>query len=155
MHLYLMRHAEAEKMSGGMLTDAERALTAYGRFQANAVGQELKRRNVSPVIVSSPLRRAIQTAEILGEALGIESFRREPSLAATGRAPDLAALLRADPHAQSLLLLGHQPDLGMLAAELLGFEFGFGTATIAAFESHSPPAWHFLWTLAPESLFNT
>jgi phosphohistidine phosphatase len=152
MHLYLMRHAEAEKVGEESKTDSERALTAYGRLQAATIADELKRRKIAPLVVSSPLRRAAQTAEILCEMLAIGPFRTEPMLTSTGHAPDLAALLRAYAGHESLLFLGHQPDIGMLVEQVLGFELGFGTATIAAFESKPPASWRFLWTHRPEDL---
>jgi phosphohistidine phosphatase len=153
MDLYLMRHAEAEKMGAEILTDRERPLTTLGRFQAETIAQELKRRRISPLIVASPYRRTVQTAEILSEVLSAESFRQEPLLASAGHAPDLTTILQRYVKVESLLLIGHQPDLGLLAAQFLGFEFGFGTATIAAFKSDPANGWRFLWTASPENLF--
>ena len=73
-------------------------------------------------------------------------------LVSTGHAPPLASLLSSYPQAANVLFVGHQPDIGMLVTQVLGFELGFGTATIAAFESRSPSEWHFLWTHTPEDL---
>jgi len=151
-----MRHAEAEKTGGHILTDAQRPLTAYGRLQANAIATELKRRNVLPFIVASPYLRTLQTAEVLSDLLGTGPVHSEPLLASSGHAPPLPELLHLYVRAQGLLLIGHQPDLGMLAEQLLGFEFGFSTATMIAFKLQSPKVWKFLWTLMPENdLFHT
>lgn len=147
-----MRHAEAEKVGGAIATDAERPLTPYGRMQAQAIAACLKRKTLHPTIVTSPLRRAVETGEILCATLGQPSRPPEPLLASTGRAPALALLLKAVPKSEHLLLIGHQPDIGMLVQQIMGFEFGFGTATIAAFESIPPASWRFLWTHRPEEL---
>jgi len=152
MNLYLMRHAEAERPGGVIKTDAERPITAYGRFQAETIAEELKRRGISPLVVTSPLKRTLQTAEILCASLGAAPFRQEEKLAATGHAPDLLDLLHAYSEAEHLLLIGHQPDIGMLVEQILGFELGFSTAAIAAFESRHPSGWKFLWTCRPEDL---
>ena len=152
MILYLMRHAEAEKAGAAVKSDAERPLSAYGRLQARIIAEELKRREVSPLVVSSPLRRTVQTAEILCETLGVGPWRQDARLASAGHAPDLDALLKSYPQSESLLMIGHQPDIGMMVEQVLGFELGFGTATIAAFESRIPAGWRFLWTHRPEDL---
>ena len=133
--------------------DAERPLTEYGRFQAKAVAEELKRRAIVPLLLSSPYTRTLQTAQILQDILGTSPIRETAELASSGNAPALEALLQAYPQAEHLLLIGHQPDLGLLAGRLLGFELGFGPATIAVFESSGSGAWRYLWTAVPENLF--
>ena len=152
MFLYLMRHAEAEKAGGAIPTDAERPLTPYGRMQTQAIAESLKRKALHPTVVTSPLRRAVETGEILCATLGQPPRPPEPLLASTGRAPHLRLLLKAVPESEHLLLIGHQPDIGMLVEQIMGFEFGFGTATIAAFASVPPASWRFLWTHRPEEL---
>jgi len=154
MILYLMRHAEAEKVGGEIQTDADRPLTPYGRMQAQAIAAVLQRKTVQPTVVTSPLRRAVETGEILCASLGQSSRPPEPLLTSTGHAPNLELLLKAYPESEHLLLIGHQPDIGMLVEKIMGFEFGFGTATIVAFESRPPAPWRFLWTHRPEELMS-
>jgi phosphohistidine phosphatase len=148
-----MRHGEASKTGGEIASDADRILTEYGRMQATTIAEELKRRQVCPRIVSSPFRRAVQTAEILAEILGSEPAVTDAELSASGRAPDLEALLKRHSATESVLFLGHQPDVGMLVERLIGFELGFGTANLSAFESRPEEKWRYLWTLVPEDLF--
>src|SRR5262249_54567186 len=73
------------------------------------------------LIVTSPLRRARQTATAVVEALGLQDrLEVAPALAPGCRLADLAPLLKGRRSLGSVLLVGHQPDLGGMAAELLG-----------------------------------
>ncbi len=118
MNLYLLRHADAEERKPGM-ADADRELTAKGREQAQRVAAWLKRQGVqAEALVSSPLVRARQTAEPVAEALGLKIIEdsRLAGLRLTAEAVrDLARELGT---AESLLLVGHEPDLSDLIREL-------------------------------------
>lgn len=148
-----MRHGEAVKTGGEIRSDAERTLTEYGRLQVRTIAQELKRRQISAHVVTSPYLRAFQTAEILAETLGTRPLAKDAELASTGHAPDLEALLKRYAGVDNLILVGHQPDIGMLVERLIGFELGFGTAVLAGFEFRPEQKWRYLWSLIPEDLF--
>jgi phosphohistidine phosphatase len=119
--LLLWRHGLAEERQpddgGSGSADAERALTARGIRRTAAMAEQLHRLQLDcDLLLSSPLRRALQTAE-LGVAAGLASaFVLEPSLA-PGHDP--RPLLEAGSW-RRLGLVGHEPDLGDLAASLLG-----------------------------------
>ena len=119
--LLLWRHglAEERQPDGGGIghSDAERALTARGIRRTAAMAQQLHRLQLDcDLLLSSPLRRARQTAE-LGVAAGLASgFAIEPSLAPDH---DPRPLLVGGSW-RRLGLVGHEPDLGDLAATLLG-----------------------------------
>jgi len=70
--MYVMRHGESEKNTKGIYSDTENkyGLTEKGKSQAKEAISELKGK--VDIIISSPVLRAKQTAEIVGEALGIE-----------------------------------------------------------------------------------
>ncbi|MGH2469546.1 MAG: SixA phosphatase family protein, partial [Chloroflexota bacterium] len=69
MKLYVMRHGPAEAQRDG-LADADRALTAEGRAETVGVARGLARLGARPaVILSSPLVRARQTAEVIAQQL--------------------------------------------------------------------------------------
>jgi phosphohistidine phosphatase len=120
--LWLLRHAEAEPH--GSREDSARRLTARGEAQARAAGEALLALGVSfEEILYSPKARAQQTAE-----LALESFDRETrerarthaSLAAGfdgGEALELSRTLSEDGR---LLLVGHEPDLSTVVAQLTG-----------------------------------
>ena len=114
MDLILWRHAEAEVIAPGQ-DDLQRALTPKGERQARRMAAWLNHRLAATArVLVSPALRCRQTAE----ALGRES-RIVPTLA-----PDapIAALIEASRWPKSsepVLICGHQPTLGQLAAHLL------------------------------------
>src|SRR5262245_34586839 len=111
MDLILWRHAEAEE--GG--PDLERALTSKGRKQAARVAEWLQQRLPSKfALVASPAVRAQQTAEALGAK--IKTVER---LAPGARVADILAAAGWPDHKGAVVLVGHQPDLGNAAAQLL------------------------------------
>jgi len=117
--LYLVRHGIAEVNSTA--GDPDRQLTDEGvrKFQQAALG--LKRLGVEPdVVLSSPLRRAEETARLLVKTLApkvaVELFQP----LAPGHPPeDVLQALRPYRRAQQVVMVGHQPDLGELASQLL------------------------------------
>jgi len=119
MKLYLLRHGAAENQSATG-RDADRALTADGRQRTRLVAIELAKRGESPKrIISSPLHRAVETAEVIAGALGsgIAPEQRD-ELAPGGRAYALVRQLVAE-GAKKVMLVGHEPDLSSLALLLL------------------------------------
>jgi phosphohistidine phosphatase len=115
--LYIVRHADAEPMK---TTDAERCLTPKGERQAAKIGRLCAEQgfDVGPIF-SSPLIRAVQTAEILAKPLRAEvKTSRE---LASGMTPGrLRAFLRENHSFGSLMIVGHEPDLSRAVADLLG-----------------------------------
>jgi len=138
MKLYIFRHAIAEE-HGGSGDDADRALTESGRAKMVRGTTGLRKLKVAPpLILSSPLRRARETAEILAEGLG--GTIEEMAELAPGFDPPavLKAIGRFAAH-DSVAIVGHQPGLGRLAAFMLtGSERGgtldFKKGGVACFE---------------------
>lgn len=118
MILYLLRHAEAEVLA---VSDHARCLTRKGEDQAGRTGKFCRKHGIVPeVILTSPVTRALQTAKIVQKSLG-DSELIEAPWAACGMDPDtVREELRACAKLQTVMLVGHQPDLGHLAATLLG-----------------------------------
>ena len=137
MLLYLLRHADAESVR---TTDAARELTPEGHRQAARVGAFCRQRGLRPeLILASPYRRTVQTAAAVAGALEGATVQTEPFLA-SGMTPDGAFKeLAAYGWARSLLLVGHQPDIGQLAASLLGVTdaggMSVGKATLIGIEA--------------------
>jgi phosphohistidine phosphatase len=118
MLIYLLRHAEAEMLAA---SDQARRLTPKGDEQALRVGKFCRRQGIEPaVILSSPVTRAVQTAKLVAKSLP-EAELVEVPWAKCGMDP-WAAMdeLKAYAKFPSVMLVGHQPDLGGLAAALLG-----------------------------------
>ena len=74
MNLYLMRHANAGLARGNPLLDDKRALIKEGKEQCMLMARTLSALKVQiDVIVSSPLKRALQTAQFVGTEMGYDS----------------------------------------------------------------------------------
>lgn len=115
MDLYLLRHAVPEGHSHSGL-DSDRELSASGRREFIEFLATLKKLRVLPVkILSSPFVRARQTAELLAlePPIEIDSRLKPDGL------PIEAVLENLEAGTPSLLLVGHQPSIGELAAQLL------------------------------------
>jgi phosphohistidine phosphatase len=120
MEVYLLRHGEAEEPLPGV-RDADRGLTEEGRRALRAVLERARQLGVSPsLLLSSPLRRARQSAEIAVEVLGYSGEIVEtPALAPSSSPEILWSEIRALGNDQRLLLVGHQPLLGAAYAHFL------------------------------------
>lgn len=117
MLLYLLRHADAALVAP---SDAAREITQKGHRQARTVAAFCERHGITPdLVLTSPYARARQTAEIVARA------PREAEWLASGMRPeDAMREIRAQAEAESIMLVGHEPDLSDLAAHLLGLPCG-------------------------------
>ena len=120
MNLYLLRHAEAEPHRPD---DFSRCLTEKGFKQARRIGCFMKEQCLRPeVILTSPVVRARETAEIVSKLLGKQPLTEAP-WAACGMKPDVAlAELSGYAKLDSVMIVGHEPDLSFLIASLIGLE---------------------------------
>jgi phosphohistidine phosphatase len=131
MRLYLVRHAEAAPGE----PDALRPLTARGRKQARELGRRIRDELAPPeAILTSPLLRARETGGELSRALEVEA-EPDDRLAPGATAHDVRSVLaeRGDP----VVVVGHQPDCGRIAAALAGGpepRFPAGGLVIVEFE---------------------
>jgi phosphohistidine phosphatase len=159
MHLYLIRHAEAANPEL-YAHDQDRPLTSLGRDQAVILGRALLERDFKiDLVLSSKLIRACQTAEGLLSVLSAAGFATihatERHLAPGASCKRLAAALDPQPFT-NIALIGHEPDLGRLAAWLIGSrraQIRFDKATIACIEVVERPiskgCGELLWIVPP------
>ncbi len=120
--MYIMRHGPAEDFAASGL-DADRALTEAGRDRVRRVAKVLGEHDEAPkLIVSSPLVRALQTAEIVAAELGIAYVDTSRQLAPGGPSATLVAALEHDGK-KRVMLVGHEPDLSELVSDLCGMSF--------------------------------
>ncbi len=114
MDLILWRHAEAE--DGGIeLADRQRRLTSRGEQQARLIARWLiKRLPRKPVILVSPAERTRQTAHALELAYEIE-----PRLGIGASTTDVLRAAGWPERNAAVVMVGHQPTLGRIAALLL------------------------------------
>ena len=114
MDLILWRHAEAELLRAGQL-DTDRSLTPKGERQARRMAEWLDRRlPQSTRILVSPALRTQQTARPLERR-----FRTVAALAPGRSVDDLLAAAGWPASGEPVLIVGHQPTLGIAAARLL------------------------------------
>ncbi|WP_233882217.1 phosphohistidine phosphatase SixA [Paraburkholderia flagellata] len=113
MHLILWRHAEAEDIAA---SDLARQLTTRGRKQAQNVARWLRARLPDDaVILASPAARTIQTAEAL-----TDQYRVVRELAPDASVEEvLTAVGWPEGLSSTVVVVGHQPTLGEVAARLL------------------------------------
>ena len=136
MLLFLVRHAHAEKGD----PDDLRPLSERGREEAREVARRLAAHDTPPALVlTSPLRRARQTAEPIAHATGAEL--RVDERIAPGLTPDLLATT-LDGQEGPVAVVGHQPDFSEIAFAYTGSDPGFPTGGVAeiALEDGSGPA---------------
>lgn len=156
MILYVVRHAEAVEGSE-TLQDEWRFLTEDGRLVAKKTCSSIAKAGPKPrLTITSPLTRAVQTAEIAAE----KSCRKNVVVASELLLPGadiskLIAHLKGCRDSKRVMLVGHEPQLGSLVATLLGREDdtislkkGACVALKLDPDRDDKPA-GFLWYLAP------
>ena len=121
MRLYVLRHAIAEDGAPGQ-PDSARQLTGTGRSRCRLVLARARASGVRPAtILSSPYARAVQTAEIAKAELGVPSAPvTTMTLAPWAHVEDLWDEVRDRSQAGDVLLSGHNPQLSLFTAWLLG-----------------------------------
>jgi phosphohistidine phosphatase len=120
--LYLVRHAIAAERGPNYPDDRERPLTSEGVARFKHVVEGLKDFDVKlDLVLTSPLVRAAHTAELLVAGIGGKPrLDTLEALSPGGRmAPVLEAIAKHAKRARHIALVGHEPDLGELAARLL------------------------------------
>jgi len=132
MQLYFLRHGEAD-WPDWRRPDDERPLTNFGKKEVRQVAKFLNRLKVKPnLIVSSPLPRALQTAEVAAEQLKTK-LRRDESLAPGFGISELRTVLKRH-HSKVLMLVGHEPDFTSVISELTGALLKLSKAGVALLE---------------------
>ena len=116
MQLYLVRHADATPGD----PDELRPLSDEGREQARELGERMRDDGVLPdVVLTSPLLRARETGDALARATGAISEADE-RLAPGATAETLREAISG--RGEHVVVVGHQPDCGRIAATLSGEE---------------------------------
>ena len=129
MELYFLRHGEAD-WPEWKKSDDERPLTKRGKREMRDVAKFLDRLKVRPnLIVTSPLPRAAQTAEIAADYLKAK-LRKDELLAPGFGASKLPTVLKRH-GARVLMLVGHEPDFTQVISELTGASLKLSKAGVA------------------------
>ena len=146
MPVYLIRHTDALPLGqAGIKRDADRPLSDAGIHDLKALAPVLARLGFEPqLFATSPLKRALQTAELLMEHAGQKHAERVTceELAPGGSAKKLVKFLRR--HAdKDVALAGHAPDIAEHTAYLIGDKTArihFSKGAVACLEFEDDPA---------------
>ena len=120
MLLGLLRHGVAHDAGPETaFRDESRELTDEGRRRMQAAATGIARLHLGfEAVVTSPLTRCVQTAEIVGDALGVAPRVWQP-LRPGFHVRGLINLLLEYPEAEAVLICGHQPDMSTVTADLI------------------------------------
>jgi phosphohistidine phosphatase len=157
MELYLLRHGIAEDARAGQ-ADSDRALTPEGRKKLKQVLRVAREAGVSPsLILTSPLKRALETAQIAAELLDYKAdLLHTKALAPTSHPKTVWDEIRIHRDQSQILLAGHEPLFSSLTAYLLGcpnLEVDFKKGAIARVDIErfgAEPRGVLKWFLAPK-----
>ncbi|MGH9605235.1 MAG: phosphohistidine phosphatase SixA [Terracidiphilus sp.] len=154
MILYLMRHADAGVPRGNPLLDSKRGLVKEGKEQCMLMARVLSALK-APVdaIVSSPLKRALQTAQLVGTELGFDGkVEVSAALAPDGSFADFQQMLAAYSDREAMLAVGHNPNafqfLGRLITGNGGASVRMRKGSIARIDLDRHPA-RLQWLIDP------
>ena len=121
MILYLMRHADAGVARGNPLLDAKRGLVKEGKEQCMLMARVLAALK-APIdtILSSPLKRALQTAQFVGTELGFDGdVEISPALSPSGSFGQFQSMLAKHADRDAVLVVGHNPNLFQFLGRLI------------------------------------
>ncbi|MFN3135013.1 MAG: phosphohistidine phosphatase SixA [Candidatus Kryptonium sp.] len=151
-----MRHADAESKKPGM-SDFERELTELGRETTKKMATALKRMGLRiDILVSSPLVRAVQTAEIFREIMGVQSDVVKLNELIPGS--DFQELMKIifSLKAENVLAVGHEPHIGEFLGWIIGLkkpiEFKKNTTACVEFSSLPSPRGSLKWLIHPDMI---
>jgi phosphohistidine phosphatase len=118
MIIYFLRHANAGERFTNPKKDEKRALDHDGIEQCGAVGRALVALDATvDIIISSPLKRATQTASLVGNELGYEGkLQLEDALRPSASFSDFHRMLEKYVKQEAIMVVGHNPNL----SEFLG-----------------------------------
>lgn len=121
MNLYILRHASAGTRRANPLLDIKRPLDKEGKKHSLQLAHVLNALNIQfDLIVSSPLKRCLQTASLIGTETGYEAqILHSSALAPEATVKDFQKLLHEYNSRENLLVVGHNPNLSLFLGTLL------------------------------------
>jgi phosphohistidine phosphatase len=121
MILYFLRHANAGEHFASPKKDEKRALDPEGIEQCGYIGRGLAALDVQiDVMVSSPLKRATQTAALVGNELGFEGkIQIDTGLRPEAGLADFRKLLEKYSRQESIMVVGHNPNLSQFLGAVI------------------------------------
>jgi phosphohistidine phosphatase len=157
MNLYLMRHANAGLIRANPLLDNKRGLIKEGKEQCMLMARLLTALNAQvDVIVSSPLKRALQTAQFVGTELGFDGkVEICPALGPDGDYRAFQDLMAKHADREGVLAVGHNPNLFQFLGRMVtgngnsaSLRMRKGTIARIDFDRHPP---QLQWLIDPRT----
>jgi len=160
MNIYLIRHGDAEKISIGK-KDFDRELTSTGRIKLKSAVLNWKNliKRID-FIVTSPLARAVQTANIIAELYGAgDKILIDKKLSCGSRTESIIEIANSL-DGEEIAFVGHQPDLSEILSDLISpksayTDFKKGAIAKISFGNKAGTAKGTLEFLIPASAFNS
>lgn len=155
MNIFILRHGTAEDRDKGT-PDAERRLTKAGKKEVRAVSEQAHAAGVAPgVILTSPLVRAVETAQIAQEVFRTKQVAETKVLLPDGTPQQVWREIRAHAEAQDVMLVGHEPQLSRIAAFLLEAPLAIdlkkgALLRLTVQDQEGPPRGVLKWLLTPK-----
>ena len=121
MIIYFLRHANAGERLSNPKKDEKRALDKDGTEQCGIVGRALVAVDaIVDLIVSSPLKRATQTASLVGNELGYEGkIQLEDALRPGASYADFRRMLERHVKYDAIMVVGHNPNLSEFVGRII------------------------------------
>ena len=164
MELFVIRHAIAEPLGKkNEFSDEKRVLSPEGRSRMREVAKGLLKLGVEfDLILTSPLARAQQTAELIAASMGLgkKDIKQTENLSPGAPSDLLFAEIKSNSGAESVALVGHQPDLGSLVSKIIKSEGGVfsiqlkkgGICCVNITETVPTIRGEIMWLLTPRQL---
>ena len=164
MELFVIRHAIAEPLGKeNQFSDEKRVLTIEGRKRMGEIARGLVKLGVEfDLILTSPLARAVETAEIIAAASGLskKDIKLSENLAPGAAAENLFAEIKGYAGAEAVALVGHQPDLGSMISRIIQTDGGGfliqlkkgGVCCVNVSETVPTLRGEMMWLLTPRQL---
>lgn len=157
MIIYFLRHASAGQSKPNAAQDAKRPLDKEGIDQCGYIGRALASLDVQvDVIVSSPLKRATQTASLVANEIGHDGkLVLSPALDKNGNMDSFRQLLDSHSKQDAIMVVGHNPNLSQFLSLLVsggssdrGVELKKGAVARVDWGSRKPAL--LIWCITPK-----
>jgi len=157
MRLYFLRHGQAGEREDWHGDDYDRPLTTDGIKRMEREADSIAELDLEiEAIVTSPLVRARQTAEIVAKRLKMrKSLVEDDNLGLEFSIARLVHVLQHFPKAGALLLVGHEPSMGRTIGQLIGgarIDFKKGALACVELIEATAPAAELIWLIPPRVL---
>jgi phosphohistidine phosphatase len=120
--VYFLRHASAGQSLADPKKDEKRPLDDDGTIQSRYIGRALAASDITvDAIISSPLKRARQTATIVANELGFEQkIEVDGAMRPEATYAQFQALLKKYQAAESIIVVGHNPSMEQFLSRIIG-----------------------------------